>query len=468
MKRSLTWIYNLTFQQRLIMGIAVLMGITTLSLGIAGNELAKNFLLIRFADRMDFLAKYLAANSELGILLGDRAMLKRLATNLLAEEDVVEVIIKDDKGNVLAKVSTGQIAPSVKRTSAPVILSTASENLVFGKGKPSKKTIGMVEIAYVTTSIDELTQKLQFSYLLLTLVIFTVGIIFFLFFTRSLTAPLANLIEAAQKVAEGDLEVQLQKGTLPETRKLAQAFNSMTMALKQSRRDLEETYQKLVQEQALAEVGHFAVTVAHEVKNPLGIIKGALDILKKPEIDDEVRATMISYVEDEIKRLDLLIRDFLDFSRPKPLNFERVDLGQLINEIVNRMQLEWAAKEITISVKENIPDAFIQADKEALSRAIVNIIKNGCEASSKGQEVTIRLLDEGSHYRLIIADEGMGIPDVKKDKIFEPFFTGKTKGTGLGLTLTKKIIEAHMGQIEVKDNEPTGTKIEIIFWKMNN
>ncbi len=468
MKRSLTWMYNLTFQQRLIMGIAVLMGVTTLSLGIAGNELAKNFLLIRFADRMDFLAKYLAANSELGILLGDKAMLKRLATNLLAEEDVVEVTIKDDKGHTLAKVSTGQVAPSLRRTKAPVILSTASENLVFGKGGTGKKTIGMVEIAYVTTSIDELTKKLQFSYLLLTLIIFIVGIIFFLFFTRSLTAPLANLIEAAQKVAEGNLEVQLQKGTLPETRKLAQAFNSMTMALKQSRRDLEETYQKLVQEQALAEVGHFAVTVAHEVKNPLGIIKGALDILKKKEIDDELRATMISYVEDEIKRLDLLIRDFLDFSRPKPLNFSQIDLGLLVDEIVRRMQLEWAAKEVAIHIEENIDHAYIQADKEALSRAIINIVKNACEASSKGQEVTIKLLDEGSHFRLVVADEGAGIPDDRKDKIFEPFFTGKTKGTGLGLTLTKKIIEAHMGQIEVKDNQPSGTKIEIIFWKMNN
>ena len=458
---------NLTFQQRLILGIALLMAVTTLTLGIAGNELAKNFLLIRFDDRMDFLAKYLAANSELGILLGDRPMLKRLASNLLAEKDVVEVRISDDKGNELAKVRDNANASSIRKTSAPVVLTTASENLVFGQGEKKNKIIGKVEISYVTTSIDELTSRLRTRYLLLTLLIFFAGILFFLLFTRSLMAPLANLVEAAQKVAEGNLEVKLEKGSLPETRKLATSFNTMTQALKESRRNLEETYQKLIQEQALAEVGHFAVTVAHEVKNPLGIIKGALDILRKEGIDEQVKATMISYVEDEIRRLDMLIRDFLDFSRPRSLSFKKTNLTSFLRNLVERMNLEWEPKRVVIDFKTSVQEATIQADKDALSRAMVNIIKNACEASPEGSGVTVGLFDEGSFFKVVVSDLGDGIPDEKKGEIFEPFFTGKSKGTGLGLTLTKKLIEAHMGQIEVKDNEPTGTRIEIIFWKMN-
>ncbi len=458
---------NLTFQQRLVLGIALLMAVTTLTLGIAGNELAKNFLLIRFDDRMDFLAKYLAANSELGILLGDRPMLKRLASNLLAEKDVVEVRISDDKGNELAKVSDNANSSSIRKTSAPVVLTTASENLVFGQGEKKNKIIGKVEISYVTTSIDELTSRLRTRYLLLTLLIFFAGILFFLLFTRSLMAPLANLVEAAQKVAEGNLEVKLEKGSLPETRKLATSFNTMTQALKESRRNLEETYQKLIQEQALAEVGHFAVTVAHEVKNPLGIIKGALDILRKEGIDEQVKVTMISYVEDETRRLDMLIRDFLDFSRPRSLSFKKTNLTSFLRNLVERMNLEWEPKRVVIDFKTSVQEATIQADKDALSRAMVNIIKNACEASPEGSGVTVGLFDEGSFFKVVVSDLGDGIPDEKKGKIFEPFFTGKSKGTGLGLTLTKKLIEAHMGQIEVKDNEPTGTRIEIIFWKMN-
>jgi len=281
-------------------------------------------------------------------------------------------------------------------------------------------------------------------------------------------APLASLIKAAQKVAEGNLEVRLEKGSLPETRKLATAFNTMTAALEESRRNLEETYQKLIQEQALAEVGHFAVTVAHEVKNPLGIIKGALDILRKKEVEEELRTTMISYVEDEIRRLDLLIRDFLDFSRPRPLNFSKTDLVALLEQITSRMNLEWEPKDITIKFDPSTDQAEIQADKDALCRAILNIVKNACEASPRGRQVTVLLSDQGHSYKVTVADQGSGIPDQEKKKIFEPFFTGKAKGTGLGLTLTRKIIEAHMGQIEVKDNKPKGTRIEIIFWKTND
>ncbi len=467
MKKAFFPLRNLTFQQRLVLGIAILMAVTTLSLGIAGTQLAKNFLLIRFSDRMDFLAKYLAANSELGILLGDKKMLKRLATNLLAEQDVVRVSIKDAKGHILANVASSRKAQHLNKTEAKVWLTTASENIVFGTGRNGRKVIGTVEIYYKTASIDQLFTKLRTRYLVLSVFIFLSGVIFFLIFTKSLTAPLAKLIKAAQKVAQGDLEVRLKKGSLPETRKLASAFNTMTEALKESRKDLEETYQKLIQEQALAEVGHFAVTVAHEVKNPLGIIKGALDILKKKEIDEDMRATMISYVEDEIRRLDLLIRDFLDFSRPRTLDFSKTDLALLIDETVRRLQLEWEPKGITISYKKEVKNAYIQADDEALSRAIINILKNACEVSKKGEEVLVSLTDEGATYRLSISDRGPGIPDEQKKKIFEPFFTEKSKGTGLGLTLTKKIIEAHMGQIEVKDNEPRGTRIEIIFWKTN-
>ncbi len=261
--------------------------------------------------------------------------------------------------------------------------------------------------------------------------------------------------------------MKLEKGSLPETRKLATSFNTMTQALKESRRNLEETYQKLIQEQALAEVGHFAVTVAHEVKNPLGIIKGALDILRKEGIDEQVKVTMISYVEDEIRRLDMLIRDFLDFSRPRSLSFKKTNLTSFLRNLVERMNLEWEPKRVVIDFKTSVQEATIQADKDALSRAMVNIIKNACEASPEGSRVTIGLFDEGSFFKVVVSDLGDGIPDEKKGKIFEPFFTGKSKGTGLGLTLTKKLIEAHMGQIEVKDNEPTGTRIEIIFWKMN-
>ncbi len=455
---------NLNFQQRLALGIVVLTILTTITLGFIGSRLSENFLLIRFRDRMDFLAKYLAANCELGILLDDRDMLQRLASNLLKEKDVVRVVIKASSGKILARSQIpGETGHNTVQT--PVFLTTQSENLAFGTGTSGQKILGTVKIYYNTTGIEQLSSELHLRYAVVTLLIASGGIIAFLVFSKSLTAPLERLIEAAQDIAQGNLEVKLSEGSLPETRKLARAFNTMTQALKESRRNLEHTYQQLIQQKALAEIGHFAVTIAHEVKNPLGIIKGALDILKKSDIDQETRGTMINYVEDEVMRLNDLIQDFLEFSRPKPLSFSKVRLDELITEIVERMNLEWKKRgiEIKCSIQDPGENFVIDADADLLSRAISNIIKNGCEASNKGQQVQVELSQKGREFSIIIRDQGEGIRPEDRGKILEPFFTTKAKGTGLGLAFAKRIIEAHMGQLVLHSNQGNGTIFEIII-----
>lgn len=455
---------NLNFHQRLALGIVVLTILTTITLGIIGSRLSENFLLIRFRDRMDFLSKYLAANSELGILLDNREMLQRLATNLLREEDVVRVIIKTRSGEILAKAQVSD-EPGHYTVQTPVLLSTQSENLAFGAGHSGKKILGTVKIYYNTTGIELLSHNLHMRYAVVTLLIGIGGIIAFLIFSRSLTSPLERLIEAAQDVAQGNLEVKLSEGRLPETRKLAHAFNTMTEALKQSRKDLEKTYQQLIQQKALAEIGHFSITIAHEIKNPLGIIKGALDILKKEDVDQETRTTMIDYVEDEVMRLDKLIQDFLEFSRPKPLSFHKVKVDELLTDLTDRMNLQWKPRGIEIKCAISTPetDFTVEADADLLGRAVSNIIKNACEVSMAGQAVNIEIFRHGRDISIRVRDHGPGINAEDRGRILEPFFTTKAKGTGLGLAFAKRIIEAHMGQITIRSNQPAGTVFEIIL-----
>ncbi len=455
---------NLNFHQRLALGIVILTILTTITLGIIGSRLSENFLLIRFRDRMDFLSKYLAANCELGILLDNREMLQRLATNLLREEDVIRVIIKTGSGKILAKAQVSD-QPGHYTVQTPVLLSTQSENLAFGTGHSDRKILGTVKIYYNTTGIELLSHKLHMRYAVVTLLIAAGGIIAFLIFSRTLTSPLERLIEAAQNVAQGNLEVKLSEGKLPETEKLAHAFNTMTEALKQSRRDLEQTYQQLIQQKALAEIGHFSVTIAHEIKNPLGIIKGALDILKKDDIERKTRNTMIAYVEDEVMRLDKLIQDFLEFSRPKPLSFRRVRVDQLLTDITDRMNLEWKPRGIEIKCKISRPetDFMVEADADLLGRAVSNIIKNACEVSKTGQAVDVEIFRHGRDISIRVTDHGPGIDVETRSRIFEPFFTTKAKGTGLGLAFAKRIIEAHMGQLTIRSSQPADTVFEIML-----
>lgn len=450
----------LTFQKRLLLGVLLLLAMTTITLGMVGTHLGETFLRIRFEDRMAFLARYLALNSELGVLIGDQKMLERLANNLLSEKDVVQVLIEDENGEILVKVESGVYNDS-KEAVAQIRLRQQEENEAFWGSSAQDQVLGKVHVVYTASGIDELLNKLRTRYAVAVIGLAAVGLLAFFFFSRSLVAPLKELVKASRIVARGDLNARVKPGSLPETNELAEAFNHMLASLDESRKSLEQTYQEMIQQKALAEVGHFALTVAHEVKNPLGIIKGALDILKKEDIDHGVKSTMIEYVDDEIRRLNRLIQDFLDFSRPRKPVFEKVELNSLMKDLLQRLRLEWEEKGVVIDMDISEEKCLSQADPDMLSQALLNVIKNACEACDGDGRVSVK--SSISHYNWIaqIADTGEGMDKETRKKALEPFYTTKAQGTGLGLAYAARVIEIHGGEISFRENHPKGTIFEI-------
>nr|HDN00474.1 HAMP domain-containing protein [Deltaproteobacteria bacterium] len=450
----------LTFQKRLLLGVLLLLAMTTITLGMVGTHLGETFLRIRFEDRMAFLARYLALNSELGVLIGDQKMLERLANNLLSEKDVVQVLIEDEDGKILVKVESGVYTDS-KEAVAKIRLRQQEENEAFWGSSSQDQVLGKVHVVYTASGIDELLDKLRTRYAVAVIGLAAVGLLAFFFFSRSLVAPLKELVKASRIVARGDLNARVKPGSLPETNELAEAFNHMLSSLDESRKSLEQTYLEMIQQKALAEVGHFALTVAHEVKNPLGIIKGALDIIKKEDIDHEVKSTMIEYVDDEIRRLNRLIQDFLDFSRPRKPVFEKVELNSLMKDLLQRLRLEWEEKGVVIDMDISKEKCLSQADPDMLSQALLNVIKNACEACDNEGHVSVKT--SISHYNWItqIADTGKGMDQETQKKALEPFYTTKAQGTGLGLAYAARVIEIHGGEISFRENHPRGTIFEI-------
>lgn len=451
---------SLTFQQRLLLGVLLLLGATTITLGLVGAHLGETFLRIRFEDRMAFLARYLALNSELGVLIGDQKMLERLANNLLSEKDVVQVFIEDANGKILVKVESGLHTHS-KEAVAEIRLRQQEENQAFWGSSVQNQILGKVHVVYTTSGIDELLAKLRTEYTVAVIGLAAVGLVAFFFFSRSLVAPLKELVKASRIVAKGDLNARVEPGSLPETNELAEAFNHMLVSLAESRKSLEETYQEMIQQKTLAEVGHFALTVAHEVKNPLGIIKGALDILKKQDVDHVVKSTMIEYVDDEIRRLNRLIQDFLDFSRPRKPRFEKVELNVLMKDLLQRLRLEWEEKGISIDAYISEEKCLSQADPDMLSQALLNVIKNACEASDSDGHVSVKSSLAHGIWIIRIADTGKGMDQETQKRALEPFYTTKAQGTGLGLAYAARIIEIHGGEMIFRKNHPQGTIFEI-------
>lgn len=300
--------------------------------------------------------------------------------------------------------------------------------------------------------------------LLLAILATTIGCTLALYFSISIVKPVGRLAKATTRIAHGDWETKLPIDTLDEVGQLTDSFNKMSDALIKKREELEETYKELAKQERMAEIGNFSMMIAHELKNPLGIIKGSVDILAKDGTKGKVRKTMIEYIQDEVKRLNRLVEDFLSFARPNPAHKSLVDINKMITKIINLIPLpEFKEKEISLDMQLSKEISKANVDEHQINQAIVNLINNAIQAIPKKGEIILKTEKSENGILITIMDTGTGIPDEEKEKIFEPFFTKKQRGTGLGLAVVKKIMDNHKGEIKITDRESGGTAFSLLL-----
>ncbi len=449
---------------RILFSAFLMIVAATLALDLAGVHITSQFMHKRFEDRIAFLAKYLALNSEVGVLIGDRSGLKSLALNLLGEEDVARVEIMDSQNNVLVNLSR-EVQGPISKVETPVLFKrNQDENMVifanrttpFGKRSVAgTEHIGKVRIYFSTFGIEQLIRTITKQFLWISSLLTVLAVLLFYFLSRSITQEVKQMVVTAQQVGRGDLTLRAKPGRLPETKQLALAFNAMLDSLAVSRQALQQVSRKMIQQKTLAEVGKFSLMVGHEVKNPLAIIKSSLDILKK-EYGLGSDNTMVGYMEDEILRLNQLIEDFLQFAKPTQPTFREVDLNGMLADVARRFEMMNMddPKELMMNLSEQ--SAIGRADRDLLMRAVANIVKNAFEAIDPAGRVEIRSSLAPNAWRVEIADNGPGIDSDHKSKIFDPFFTTRAKGTGLGLAFAAQVFKSHGGYIMVENSNSGG------------
>ncbi len=219
----------------------------------------------------------------------------------------------------------------------------------------------------------------------------------------------------------------------------------------------------LRESERLAFMGKMAAVLAHEIRNPLGIIRGTADVLKNKYQNGE-EAELFDYIPAEVSRLNALITNFLTFSREQKLEIKRFDLVSLLDEIVRQIRLDERAGGLVFQKKFEAEKLEIEADENLLKQVFLNILQNAVQASPPTgkiilwEELAERKRRKG--VRLVFRDFGTGIKG-EVSKIFEPFFTTKSTGTGLGMAISKKIVEAHGGEIWVESALGEGTTVFI-------
>lgn len=270
--------------------------------------------------------------------------------------------------------------------------------------------------------------------------------------------PLSLLITAATRVAAGDFDINLPVKRRDELGKLMIVFNNMVSGLRE-RHQLEV---KLHRAEQSAIIGRLAAGIAHEVKNPLNYISLTIDYLrgKFPPANEDAREVFyekMDNIKDEIKRLDRLIRNFLSYGRPHRFTFTPVPLPEIINNLFSRMSDQAAQQTITMRVEAEANVPAILADAEHLKSCFSNIILNAHHAMPEGGQLAVNIRAAQDGVEIAFNDTGTGIAPDHLEKIFEPYFSTKETGTGLGLALVKRIIEGHGGRISVASTPGKGT-----------
>jgi len=225
---------------------------------------------------------------------------------------------------------------------------------------------------------------------------------------------------------------------------------------------------RLRRSEHLAGLGKMVASVSHEIKNPLGIIRSTAEMLQKRLGQDSPANEQLSKViVDETARLDNIVREFLDFARPREMRVQPVSVREVVDDALKFVAPELARRHIDCQLKvDNSLETTISGDRELLYRAILNVILNGIQAMGDKGRLRLVLGPAGSGkggVKIAISDSGPGIPPEKQEQIFKPFYTEKNRGSGLGLAIVKNIIDGHRGRIEVISAPGQGATFSIIL-----
>lgn len=258
------------------------------------------------------------------------------------------------------------------------------------------------------------------------------------------------------RVSDPEVQATLQQARLNQVLSTGAAAALMVLsvllflaALRTSRLQRE-----MERNRALSEMGEMAAVLAHEIRNPLAVIKGNAQLLgEKNELSGNPK--LLTVVEQS-QRLERLVNGLLDYARPRPLSTRQLRLDELTEKVCRLVEDEAVGKQV--AVLKDLEPVTVTGDEDQLTQVLINLIRNGLQASPQGSAVTVRLLGRGDRVWILVSDAGEGVPEDKREEIFNPFFTTKEHGTGLGLPISRRIAEAHGGSLHVEGSVSSGAR----------
>jgi nitrogen fixation/metabolism regulation signal transduction histidine kinase len=403
----------------------------------------------------------------------------------LEDAGLTSITVVAPSGEVVASTNPSQLGKKIKikkrSTNAspdPIKISAEFRDIDMDTGTEQKtlmvdfpivqgdKVIGYAEVRAESDQVGELLRHYYRERLIWILVTLLAGMMAMVYLATRFTRPIDQLVTSVTEVARGNLDVVLPASGSDEIGRLSQTFNQMVERLRENRRLQERLNQ--AEKESLA--GRLAATVAHEVRNSLNFINLSIDQVRARQAHaaSEDRAAQelqrnLCNVKEEIIRLNRLVNDFLAAGRKSPPELTPCDIGEIVRASLALIEKQAAAQGVRIETDLPPDLPALGADAGLLKTCFVNILTNALQAMPSGGQLRISATLSGvpDVLRLRFADSGPGIPRECREKVFEPYYSTRATGFGLGLAITRKIIEDHAGRVFVEDGNAPGATIAV-------
>ncbi len=350
----------------------------------------------------------------------------------------------------------------LQKDKKPYYSLSAEQGKFRGEYSPVVDTEGHVEAIIFTglerRGFEDVVTNRVILFLAISVMGLVIGGLMGLILSRLVLRPVEDLRNGVMQLAAQNFSATVPVGSDDELGDLAQAFNAMAVRLREARDEQQQAFQR----DKLAALGELSAALAHEIRNPIGVINTASALLEKAEQTPEKKSELIRMLREESQRVGNLVQDFLQLSRHRQPNFASIDP---VIPMERALATALAGRD-NIRIRRYIGhnDAHIMADAGLLQQAWGNILTNAIQAmGEQGGELYVSTSSVNGRVVLSIEDSGPGIPAEVMPRLFEPFFTTKAQGTGLGLSLANTLVEANGGKLEVLPPEHGGARFAMRF-----
>ena len=475
-------------KNKIIFHVAVIGGLTAVLVYFLYLNAQKNVIHTMSRQKAELLSAII--ESSLFYSMKDENVVEHQSslTELASTNDITNIRILDPQGKILRSSFEEEHGTSVSSSTLDNLNSFLSSKDPFGTyfvKQPSRiqefrsiqnkkecfgchdsslRDTGILEVSIDYAPAAALLRKSQLQAIIISLTAMgTLAFIIIRLFERLINRPISKLKDKMKKAQDGDLEVELSSYKSDEIGSLTKNFDEMIRKLKEANHKVEELYnEQMVKAGHLASIGELAAGLAHEIKNPLAGMKGALEIIIQRTDESDPKKEIFTEMLIQIEKINQVIQDLLIYAKPKDMKIGQVDPNECMHTAIKLAKPHINSKDIRFHFHPLENERLANMDFNKIQEVLLNLILNSIASIGKAGEISIELQEKNrTELEIIFTDNGKGIKKEHLSQVFHPFFTTKKRGTGLGLSICKNIIDAHNGSIEVTSVENEGTTFYI-------